>query len=470
MIGRYCRPEMGRIWDLASQYASWLEVELAVAEAMGTLGRIPEDALVALRKAEPPAAEEVAAIEARTGHDLIAFLEAIEEQVGPVARYLHLGLTSSDVLDTSLALRCRRATDLLLAGCDQLIELFARRALQFRDLPMVGRTHGVHAEPITLGLKFLRWHQEFSRGRERLERARQVIAYGQVSGAVGSYGTIDPRLEEIVCRSLGLEVEPVSSQIVPRDRHAEFLGHLAVVAASIDNVATEIRGLQRTEIGELEEPFGRDQKGSSAMPHKRNPVKCENLVGLARLVRAYANAGLENVALWHERDISHSSVERRWSSSQSLRSSVERVAIPDSCILLDFMLHRLYGIVDGLEVHADRMRENLERTNGLIFSSRVLEAMLEAGVARSEAYRLVQRAAMSCWQSGESFRQRLADDAEVREQLGGEQLERAFDLQQALAGVATVFARVLGDRGQRLLPQAEPAVAAEAPQGKEEIS
>jgi adenylosuccinate lyase len=429
MIGRYTRPAMGAIWTEAAQYATWLEVELAAAEAMAELGRIPAEALAEVRRATPPDAERVAEIEARTGHDVIAFLEAIEEQIGPAARWLHLGLTSSDVLDTSLALRCVRSADLLIDGCEALVELFAARAEEFRHQPMVGRTHGIHAEPITLGLKFLRYHEEFRRALDRLRAAREVIRFGQISGAVGSYGTLDPAVESIACAKLGLQVEPVSSQVIPRDRHAEFLAHLAVVAASIENVALEVRGLQRTEVLEAAEPFAKGQKGSSAMPHKRNPIKCENLVGLARLVRAYAVTGFENVALWHERDISH--------------SSAERVAIADACIALDFMQHRLHGVIAGLEVFPEAMRRNLELTNGLIFSGRVLEALLQAGLARTAAYRLVQRAAMACWETGEPFRELLAADPEVMEHISVEDLDRAFDLQAALAGIEAVYERVL---------------------------
>ena len=307
MISRYTRPEMGRLWDDAALYASWLEVELAAAESMASRGIVPEDAMEQLRRVVPPDPERVAEIERRTHHDVIAFLEVIEEQVGPAARYLHLGMTSSDVLDTALALRCTRALDLILDGWGSLLDLATRRASEFKDLPCIGRSHGIHAEPMTFGLKILGWQQELARGQERLRRAREVVAFGQISGAVGTYNTVDPEVESDAMTALGLQVEPVSTQIIPRDRHAELLGHLAVAAAAIERIAVEIRSLQRTEVREVEEPFGSKQKGSSVMPHKRNPIKCENLVGLARLVRAYAGTGLENVALWHERDISHSS-------------------------------------------------------------------------------------------------------------------------------------------------------------------
>jgi len=429
MIGRYTRPEMGNIWSEAAQYAAWLEVEIAAAEAMVELGDIPAEALPEVRKAVAPDPQRVAEIEARTRHDVIAFLEAIEEQIGPAARYLHLGLTSSDVLDTSLALRLVRASDILIDGCEALTTLFLQKAIEYRHQPVVGRTHGIHAEPISLGLKFLRFHQEFVRSLERLRRGREIIRFGQISGAVGSYGTLDPAVEPLVCAKLGLEVEPVASQVVPRDRHAEYLSHLAVLAASIENVAIEIRGLQRTEVLEAAEPFGKGQKGSSVMPHKRNPIKTENLTGLARLVRAYAMTGFENVALWHERDISH--------------SSVERVALADACIAVDFMQHRLHGVIDGLEVFPENMARNLDLTNGLVFSSRVLEALLQAGLARTEAYRLVQTAAMTCWDTRESFKELLAADAEVMERLSAADLDKAFDIEDALSGVEVVFERVL---------------------------
>ena len=429
MIARYSRPEMAGLWDATAQYASWLEVELAAAEAMAVDGTVPPEALEALRMAQAPEPSRVEEIESRTGHDVIAFLEAMEEQVGPAARYLHLGLTSSDVLDTSLALRCVRASHLLVVECKQLIELLRERAEEFRTLPMVGRSHGVHAEPMTFGLKILGWHQEFERCRARLERGLEVIAFGKLSGAVGTYNTVSPDVETRACARLGLQVEPVSTQVVPRDRHAEFLGGLALVAAAVERVATEIRGLQRTEVREVEEPFGRHQKGSSAMPHKRNPIRCENLVGLARLVRAYAGAGLENIALWHERDISH--------------SSVERVALADACILVDFMLVRLRGVIKGLEVYPDNMLRNLQQTRGLVFSGRVLERLIAAGLERTVAYRLVQRAAMQCWQTGEPFRDVLATDEEVVDYLGTSDLEEAFDLRAALAQVDRVFQRVL---------------------------
>ncbi len=429
MIGRYTRAEMGSIWSEAAQYAAWLEVELAAAEAMVELGHIPAAAMEEVRRAVPPDPQRVAEIESRTKHDVIAFLEAIEQQIGPPARYLHLGLTSSDVLDTSLALRLVRAADILITGCESLVELCLQKALEYRRQPMVGRTHGIHAEPISLGLKFLRYHQEFLRGLERLRRARETVRYGQISGAVGSYGTLDPAVETLVCARLGLEVEPVSSQVIPRDRHAEFLAALAIVAASIENVAVEIRGLQRTEVLEAAEPFGSGQKGSSVMPHKRNPIKSENLTGLARLMRAYAMTGFENVALWHERDISH--------------SSVERVALADACIVLDFMQHRLHGVVSGLQVFPEAMKRNLDLTNGLVFSSRVLEALLQAGLARTEAYSLVQRAAMRCWETREPLKRVLAADAEVMSRLTEAQLDEAFDIDAALAGVEAVFERVV---------------------------
>ncbi len=446
MIARYTRPEMGRLWHEQAVYASWLEVELAAAEAMAELGRIPADAMAALRAAQPPDPATVHAIERRTGHDVIAFLEAIEQQVGPPARYLHLGLTSSDVLDTSLALRCVRSIDLILQGWRRLLEVTRARALEFRDVVCVGRSHGIHAEPTTFGLKVLSWYAEFLRGRERLERARECIGTGQISGAVGTYNTVAPEVERRALARLGLRVEPVSTQVIPRDRHAELLAHLAVVAAGIERVATEIRGLQRTEIREVEEPFRTGQKGSSAMPHKRNPVRCENLVGLARLVRAAAGAALENVALWHERDISH--------------SSVERVALADACILVDFMTHRLCGVIEGMHVYPERMRRNLELTHGLVYSSRVLERLIEAGLARSQAYALIQGHAMRCWETGEAFAELLAADAEIRAHLDERALAECFEPAAALRHVGEIFERVLGaDAAQ---PAADSGAGAEA--------
>ncbi|NKB87443.1 MAG: adenylosuccinate lyase [Acidobacteria bacterium] len=430
MIARYSRPEMRALWDDAAVYASWLEVELAAAEAMAARGTVPSDAMNELRAAQPPDADHVLEIERRTRHDVIAFLEAIENQVGPSARYLHLGMTSSDVLDTSLALRCVRSLDMIIEAWDELVELLAVRAVEFKRLPCVGRSHGIHAEPITFGLKILSWHQEFVRAAERLRRARDVVAFGQISGAVGTYNTVDPGVEIDAMAALGLQVEPVSTQVVPRDRHAEMLNHMAVAAAAIERIATEIRGLQRTEVREVEEPFGKGQKGSSVMPHKRNPIKCENLVGLARLVRAYAGTGVENIALWHERDISH--------------SSVERVALADACMLLDFMTQRVRGVIAGMHVYPENMQRNLDQTNGLVFSSRVLERLIASGIVRSEAYVMIQRNAMRCWESGEPLQHVLAADDEIRAQLSDADLAECFDVDRVLHHVDTIFRRALG--------------------------
>ncbi|HJO03519.1 MAG TPA: adenylosuccinate lyase [Acidobacteriota bacterium] len=438
MISRYSRPEMGRLWDDAAVYASWLEVELAAAESMASRGVVPAAAMEQLRCIEPPDPIRVVEIERRTHHDVIAFLEAIEEQVGPAARYLHLGMTSSDVLDTALALRCVRALDVILDGWEGLTALATQRALEFKELPCIGRSHGVHAEPMTFGLKILGWQQELVRGGSRLRRAREVIGFGQISGAVGTYNTVDPEVERDAVEALGLNVEPVSTQVVPRDRHAEMLGHLAVAAAAIERIAIEIRGLQRTEVREVEEPFGSKQKGSSVMPHKRNPIKCENLVGLARLVRAYAGTGLENVALWHERDISH--------------SSAERVALADACILVDFMAHRMHGVLEGMHVYPDNMSRNLELTNGLVFSSRVLERLISAGVVRSQAYAIIQRNAMSCWESGEPFQALLAADEELTGHLDAAQIADCFELRHVLRYVDRIFERVLGEEAAETEP------------------
>ena len=436
MISRYSRPEMGRLWDDAAVYASWLEVELAAAESMASRDVVPAAAMEQLRSVTPPDPARVAEIERRTHHDVIAFLEAIEEQVGPAARYLHLGMTSSDVLDTALALRCVRALDLILDGWETLMAVVTRRALEFKELPCIGRSHGVHAEPMTFGLKILGWQQELARGRSRLQRAREVIGFGQISGAVGTYNTVDPKVERDAVEALGLKIEPVSTQVVPRDRHAELLGHLAVAAAAIERIAIEIRSLQRTEVREVEEPFGSRQKGSSAMPHKRNPIKCENLVGLARLVRAYASTGLENIALWHERDISH--------------SSAERVALADACTLVDFMTHRMRGVLEGMCVYPENMSRNLELTNGLVFSSRVLERLISVGVLRSEAYAIIQRNAMSCWETSESFQALLAADKELTTHLDDAQINDCFDLGHVLRYVDQIFERVLGEEATEM--------------------
>jgi adenylosuccinate lyase len=420
MIPRYTRPEMGAIWSDQRRYDAWLEVELATTDALADARVLRERAAFDIARIEE--------IEQTTQHDVIAFTTAVAEQVGPSARWLHFGLTSSDVLDTALALQMREACDLILSDLDALVDAVRSRAMEHRRTPMIGRTHGVHAEPMTLGVKLALWHAELGRDRARVARARETVAVGKISGAVGMFAHLDPSVEAAVCQRLGLQPAPVSSQVIQRDRHAELLSALAITAASLEKCALEVRGLQKTEIGELEEPFGRGQKGSSAMPHKRNPIGCEQITGLARLIRANAMAAFENVALWHERDISH--------------SSVERVILPDSFIALDHMLRRFTRIVAGLAVHPDRMRENLERSRGVVFSGSVLLELARRGVSREQAYEWVQRNAMRSFHERASFRDLLAADPDVTAVLPREAIDRAFDLDVQLRHVDAIFDRV----------------------------
>jgi adenylosuccinate lyase len=430
MIARYTHPEMGAVWSDEHRYATWLTVEIAAAEAMAGAGIIPAEAARAIRERGAFDVARIDAIEATTKHDIIAFTTAVAEHVGPEARWLHFGLTSSDVLDTALALQMRDACDLILGRLEALRAAVRARALEHRHTPMIGRTHGVHAEPTTLGLKLALWHEEIGRDLERVRRARAGIAVGKVSGAVGTYAHLDPSIERAVCVALGLEPAPVSSQIIQRDRHAELMAALAITAASLEKFALEIRGLQKTEIGEVEEPFAAGQKGSSAMPHKRNPIGCEQVVGLARVLRGNLVAALENVALWHERDISH--------------SSVERIILPDSFIALDHMLRRFTRIVAGMVVHPDRMRQNLELLRGVIFSGAVLLDLAARGVSREQAYEWVQRNAMRSSLEGLDFRALLRADPDVAAVLPAADLDRAFDLDHQLRHVDEVFRRVFG--------------------------
>ena len=428
MIARYTRPAMGALWGDETRYARWLAVELAVCEAWARRGRIPAAALERIRIRARVDAGRIAEIEARVRHDVIAFLTDLEASLGEDSRFVHVGLTSSDVVDTALALVLVEAADRLIAGVDRLREVLRDLAVCHRDTLMGGRTHGVHAEPITFGLKVAGWHAEAGRNRDRLIRAREVIRYGKISGAVGTYAHVLPDVETEVCRALGLEPEPVSTQVVPRDRHAEYVTACAVVAGGIERIATEVRGLQRTEILELEEPFAEGQKGSSAMPHKRNPVACEQLVGLCRLVRAHAGAALEDIALWHERDISH--------------SSVERVILPDTTILLDYLLAQAVRILEGLTVDGGRMRENLDRSYGLVYSQRVLGALLEAGLPRQAAYEIVQRTAMRAWRERRPFRECLQADPDVTARVDTDALAGCFDPGWYVRHVAEAFRRV----------------------------
>ena len=431
MIARYTHPEMGGIWSDEHRYATWLKVEVAAAEAMADQGIIPVEAARAIRERGAFDVARIEAIEDITRHDIIAFTTAVAEHVGPEARWLHFGLTSSDVLDTALALQMQDACDLVLKRLDELRAAVRARALEHRRTPMIGRTHGVHAEPTTLGWKLALWYEEIGRDIARVQRARAGISVGKISGAVGTYAHLDPSIERAVCATLGLEPAPVSSQVIQRDRHAELVAALAITAASLEKFALEIRGLQKTEIGEVEEPFAKGQKGSSAMPHKRNPIGCEQIVGLARVLRGNLGAALENVALWHERDISH--------------SSVERIILPDSFIGLDHMLRRFTRIVAGMVVYPERMRRNLALLHGVIFSGAVLLELARRGVSREQAYEWVQRNAMRSSLEGLDFRGLLGADADLAAVLPAADLDRLFDLDHQLRHVDDVFRRVFGE-------------------------
>ena len=428
MIQRYTHPEMGAIWSDQRRYETWLEVELAAADAMADAGLIPRDAASELRARASFDIARIDEIEQTTQHDVIAFTTAVAERVGPAARWLHFGLTSSDVLDTALAIQMREASGLIVRDLGVLMEAVRERAEEHRRTPMIGRTHGVHAEPMTLGLKLALWYAELQRDLDRVLRARQIVSVGKISGAVGTFAHLDPAIEQRVCERLGLEPAPVSSQIIQRDRHAELLSTLAITAASLEKFALEIRGLQKTEIGEVEEPFAKGQKGSSAMPHKRNPIGSEQIVGLARLIRANAMAALENIALWHERDISH--------------SSVERVILPDSFIALDHMLRRFTRIVRGMVVYPERMLENLGRSRGVVFSGTVLLELARRGVSREQAYEWVQRNAMRSFHEKSDFKHLLLADRDVMQVLAPADIEKALSLDDQLRNVDAVFARV----------------------------
>ncbi len=435
MIERYSRPEMAALWTAEARYSRWLEIELAACEAMADRGLVPRAAAIACRARAgaigPKDALRIEEIERTVKHDVIAFLTFMEERIGPEARFLHLGMTSSDVLDSSLSLQLQAAGKLLLAGLDASREAVKRRALEHRRTPMIGRSHGIHAEPITFGHKLAIWYDELGRGRLRLERALEAVRVGKISGAVGTFANVPPEVEEAVCQRLGLNPAPASSQIVQRDRHAEFFSALALLGASLEKFAVEIRHLQRTELREAEEPFTAGQKGSSAMPHKRNPILSENLTGLARLLRGYALSALEDVALWHERDISH--------------SSVERVIAPDATVLLDFMLHRFARLVGDLRVYPERMRENLGMTRGIVFSQQLLLELARRGMARQEAYVLVQRNALRALDEGIDFERALLADADIRAVLGEQEIHACFDVERQLRHVDVIFRRVFGE-------------------------
>jgi len=431
MIQRYTHPEMGQIWSDQRKYQTWLQVEIAAADAMARAGIVPADAARDIRERGAFDIARIEAIEQVTHHDVIAFTTAVAEHVGPSARWLHFGMTSSDVIDTAQAIQMRDACDLILKGLDGLMRAVRARAEEHRHTPMIGRTHGVHAEPMTFGLKLALWYAELVRDTARVRRAREVISVGKLSGAVGTFAHLPPSVEADMCRTLGLEPAPVASQVIQRDRHAELIAALAITASSLEKFALEIRGLQKTEIGEVEEPFVSGQKGSSAMPHKRNPVGCEQIVGLARLLRGNAVAAFENNALWHERDISH--------------SSVERVILPDSFIALDHMLRRMTRIVSGMVVYPERMRENLERSRGVVFSGTVLLELAQRGVSREQSYEWVQRNAMRAFHEKRDFKTLLLADPDIANVLSPAEIERAFDLAAQLRHVDHVFERVFQD-------------------------
>jgi adenylosuccinate lyase len=444
MIARYTHPEMGRLWSDEYRYRTWLAVETAAAEAMAAAGLIPSEAARDIRARGGFDVARIEEIEAITQHDVIAFTTAVAERVGPSARWLHFGLTSSDVIDTAQALQMRDACDVILADLARLAEAVRARAEEHRHTPMIGRTHGVHAEPMTFGLKLALWYAEIQRHIARVRRVRQVVSVGKLSGAVGTFAHLPPLIEADVCRRLGLEPAPVSSQVIQRDRHADLVTTLAICGASLEKFALEIRGLQKTEIGEVEEPFARGQKGSSSMPHKRNPIGCEQVTGLARLLRGNAMAALENVALWHERDISH--------------SSVERVILPDSFIVLDHMLRRFTRIVSGMVVYPDRMRENLERSRGVVFSGQVLLELAARGASREQAYLWVQRNAMRSFEERRPFKDLLLADADIMRVLSRDDLERACDVRVQLRHVDEIFARVFGDQADSKVRATEVSV------------
>jgi len=432
MIPRYSRPEMSRIWSDQNRFATWLKVEIAATEVLTERGIVPKEALAAIKEKARFDVARIDAIEKEVQHDVIAFVSNVAESVGPEGRWLHYGLTSSDVVDTALAMLMGEACGLILEDVAALLAVLRARAHEFKHTPMIGRTHGVHAEPMTFGLKVALWHAQLERDRARIERARETITVGKLSGAVGTFSHLPPEVEEAVCARLGLKPAPVASQVLQRDRHAEVMAALAICAATLETIATEIRALQKTEVRELEEPFGERQKGSSAMPHKRNPVGCEQVSGLARLVRTNALASLENIALWHERDISH--------------SSVERVILPDTFLVLDHMLRRMTDIVRGMAVHTERMRQNLESTRGLVFSGQLLLELTGRGMSREDAYRAVQTHAMEAWKNQGDFRQRVTSDPAIRKVMKSSELDDVFRLERYLTHVDAVFTRVFGSR------------------------
>lgn len=428
MIERYTLPEMGKIWTDEHRLSLWLKIEIAACEGWANLGKIPKEAVEVIREKASFSWERVQALEEVTQHDVLAFLTNVAENVGDEAKHIHLGLTSSDVLDTALSLQLVEASDLLLAKTEALEQVLRRRALEHRDTLMMGRTHGIHAEPITLGLKFALWYDEIRRQKRRLAFAREEIRVGKISGAVGTFANVDPQVEEHVCQVLNLEPALISTQILQRDRHACYVATLAGIASSLDKMATELRNLQRTDVHEVEEAFGKGQKGSSAMPHKKNPITPERICGMARVIRANAQVAFENVALWHERDISH--------------SSAERMILPDSTIALDYMLHKMTQLIDRLQVYPEQMKLNIDKVCGLIFSQRVMLALVEKGVSRETAYALVQRNALEAWNTKEQFKNLISRDPSVREYLNDEEINKLFDYEYHTKHIADIFKRL----------------------------
>jgi adenylosuccinate lyase len=431
MIDRYTLPEMGALWSEQNKFQKWLEVEIAVCEVHAEMGTIPPDAVEQIKARAKFSVERINEIEKITNHDVIAFTTNLAENIGDAARFVHYGLTSSDVVDTANALLLRDASDILLKKIESFLEVLKQRAFEFKKTPQIGRTHGIHAEPTSFGLTFALWYDEMRRNRERLRRARGTAAFGKISGAVGAFALLDPQVEEKVCARLGLKPAPVSTQIIQRDRYAEYLTTLGIIASSLDKFALNVRHWQRTEVREAQEKFTVGQKGSSAMPHKRNPIISERICGMARIVRANAIVGLENVALWHERDISH--------------SSAERVVLPDSSIALDYMLHKATSLIAGLIVHSERMLENIQATRGLVFSGQLLLALTQKGVARETAYEWVQRNAMKVWDENKNFRELLGSDADISGQLSAAEIDGVFNLDTYLRNIDRIFERVFGE-------------------------
>ncbi|MBA3037692.1 MAG: adenylosuccinate lyase [Desulfobacterium sp.] len=428
MIQRYTRKIMGDIWTDENKYKTWLMVEVFACEAMGKIGRIPEAAVLNIKNKANFSVDRINEIEAITKHDVIAFLTNVAEYVGPDSRYIHMGLTSSDILDTSTAYLLKEAGRIIIKDCDDLMDAIKEKAFKHKDTVMIGRSHGIHAEPITFGLKLSVWYDEMRRNKKRFQSALETVSYGKISGAVGTFANISPQVEEYVCNNLGLKPAPASTQIIQRDRYAEYFTSLAIMASSIEKMALEIRHLQRTEVLEAEESFSKGQKGSSAMPHKRNPIGSENMCGLARIVRANSMAALENIPLWHERDISH--------------SSVERIIAPDSTILMDYMLSRFTGIIKNLAVYPDRMTKNLNALKGLIFSQQILIALAESGISREDAYQMVQAHAMKTWDEDKDFKVLVIEDEKICSLLGKDKIEEIFDVKYHLKYINTIFDRV----------------------------